>query len=101
MPVHTGTIQEANRWLNRTEWAEHLAGHRWDDIVEWAVRPTVEGDAVLWQMCQSFDRVIAMAQRVFIDRHCPFFIRFQINKKRRDEVPRTPFQARIEKETRK
>lgn len=98
--VQPGTKLDAHQWLERTEWPSHLQGFRWKTLIGWAALPQ-EGEEPLRRMCKSLDRVIDIAQEAIVDSHCPFFSRFDINKKEIQQNMRRPFQARMEADTKK
>lgn len=98
--VRPGIKLDANAWLERVGWADHLQGIRWDTLIAWAALPQ-DDEPMLKRMCRSIDRVVDIAQEAIVDGHCPFFSRFDINKKEAHQHVRKPFQARMEVDTKK
>jgi len=98
--IEKGQKLDANPWLERVEWARHLAGFRWDTLIPLIEMPR-EDEITLQTMCKSFDRVIDIAQEAILGGHTPFFARAEVNRKEQGKNPKRPFQARMEEDTKK
>lgn len=98
--VEEGQRLDANPWLERMEWARHLAGFTWDTLIPLIDLPREE-EIPLRIMCRSFDRMIDIGQEAMLGGHIPFFARVEINRKEQGKDPNRPFQARMEKGTKK
>jgi hypothetical protein len=98
--IEEGQKLDANPWLERVEWARHLAGFKWDTLIPLIELPR-EDETTLRIMCRSFDRMIDIAQEAMLGGHVPFFARVEVNRKEQGKNPNRPFQARMEADTAK
>ena len=96
--IEPGQKSDAQSWLERVEWARHLAGFHWDTLIPLIALPQEEEPA-LQRICQSFDRMIDIGQQAAIGGQIPFFARVEVNRKEQGKNPNRPFQARMEEDT--
>lgn len=87
--------KEANAWLGRVGWAQHLEGLRPKALFEMGNPPT-EDEAVLQQLCDSIERVMEAAKRVCHRRHVGLATMFEINRREAGTRASRPFDARME-----
>jgi hypothetical protein len=91
-------MSDANPWLERVEWAHHLAGFTFEEMIPWAELPR-EDESELQRICSGFSRMIDQAQGLIMSRRCTFFARMEINRKEEGKTPIRPFQARMGDDT--
>ncbi len=93
-------MSDTNPWLERVEWAHHLAGFTFEEMIEWAALPR-EKEITLQRICDGFGRVIDMAQQLMLSQRCTFFARVEVNRKEKEKTAQRPFQARMGDYTKK
>ena len=54
-------MSDTNLWLERVEWAHHLAGYTFDEMIAWAELPREE-EITLQRICRGFGQIIDIAQ---------------------------------------
>ena len=91
-------MSDTNPWLERVEWAQHLAGFPFDEMIPWAELPREE-EITLQRICEGFPQMIEIAQQLILSQRCTFFGRVEINRKEREKTPQWPFQARMGDDT--
>ena len=89
---------DANPWLNRTGWARHLEGFEWGTIAQWGEKPSEE-EITLQTIYRVFQSVVDKAQRYMISPACQHFVKVAINRKDPHKDPKSPFQARMEEDS--
>ena len=93
-------MSDTNPWLERVEWARHLAGFPFEEMIQWAELPQEE-EITLQRICDGFSQIIDVAQQFIISHRCTFFARVEINRKEKEKTPQQPFQARMGDDTKK
>ena len=83
-------MSDTNPWLEGVEWAHHLAGFPFEEMIQWAELPREE-EITLQRICDSFGQVISVAQQLIISQRCTFFARLEINRKEKEKTPQRPF----------
>ena len=91
-------ISDANPWLERVEWAHHLAGFTFEEMIPWVELPREDESELEW-ICKGFSHMIDQAQELIMSRRCTFFARVEINRKEEGKNPIRPFQARMGDDT--
>jgi hypothetical protein len=87
--------REVNPWVERAGWAEHLIDEDRRTLLPLIEKVNPETEPVLNEICQRFDRIIAVAQHTVL-RQMNIFSRFEINRKQVGIEPRQPFNARMD-----
>ncbi len=93
-------MSDTNPWLERVEWAHHLAGFSFEEMIQWAELPR-DDEITLQRICNGFGRTIDVAQQLIFSQRCTFFARVEINRKEKEKTPQRPFQARMGDDTKK
>jgi len=91
-------MSDNNPWLERLEWAHHLAGFTFEEMIPWAAL-LQEEEITLQRICSSFTRTINVAQQLILSQRCTFFSGVEINRKEEGKTPVRPFQARMGDDT--
>lgn len=91
-------ISDTNPWLERVEWAHHLTGFTFEEMIPWAALPR-EDEITLQRICEGFGQMVNCAQQLILSQWCTFFARVEINRKEPDKMPQRPFQARMGDDT--
>ncbi|OAA77115.1 RecQ helicase TLH3 [Akanthomyces lecanii RCEF 1005] len=90
--------REANAWLGRVGWAQHLEGLYPKTLFEMG-NPATEDEPVLQQLCGSIERVMEAAKRVCHRRHVGLATMFEINRREASKRASRPFDARMESDS--
>ena len=91
-------MSDTNLWLEREEWAHHLAGYSFEKMIPWAELPREE-EITLQRIYEGFSQMIDIAQQLILSQECTFFAWVEINRKKIEKTPQRPFQARIRDDT--
>jgi hypothetical protein len=93
-PIQPEEKFDANPWLRRTKWTNHLEGFTMDTLIPWIQMPSKK-EPVLQSICDSIDRTARHAQQT-MSKEVNIFVLFKINRKERGKDVNKPFEARME-----
>ena len=79
-------ISDTNPWLERVEWAQHLAVYPFEEMIQWAELPR-DDEIILQRIYDGFTRMIDIAQQLILSQRCMFFARVEINRKKKEKTP--------------
>ncbi|KAF9766798.1 hypothetical protein IL306_000732 [Fusarium sp. DS 682] len=89
---------DANPWLERVGWAEHLQGLD-PEAIRQLTDPVGEQEHVLQLIHDSIMRVMSQARAIATPRIVGSQALFEVQRKEVDKKPRRPFDNRVEEDT--
>ncbi|TQV94887.1 hypothetical protein IF1G_06898 [Cordyceps javanica] len=90
--------KEANAWLGRVGWAQHLEGLHPKTLFTMG-DPLAADEGTLQQLCDSIERVMEAAKRVCHRRIVGLSTMFEINRREASKRASRPFDARMESDS--
>ncbi|TQV90208.1 DNA helicase [Cordyceps javanica] len=90
--------REANAWLGRVGWAQHLEGLHPKPLFEMG-GPVQEDEGALQQLCESMERVLDAAKFACHRRRVGLATMFEINRREANKRASRPFDARMESDS--
>lgn len=90
---------EANAWLARTGWAQHLEGLKRCELLDLMAPVHEEDEEELKELCESMGRVMDAAQGVCRRNTVGLAALFEINRRDNDKKAGKPFEARMESDS--
>jgi superfamily II DNA helicase RecQ len=90
--IEEGSVDEANRWIDRTKWSQYLKGHEHEALLDLIDRPDPGSEFVEAAIWNAMDGLGRFSQRT-VARRAGLFVRFEAIRSEEQQTRYVPLMA--------